>query len=446
MKSHGLYVLLRLLSLRHVDSLDTVATDRQLAALGTASLAAWALVDRVGAPEGASFALYGIAGIGFPILLVLLLALAFSRIAQPRVSYRHGLFIVTAVVPVLTIAAALIDRFLAGNWAAAAQLALLLYAVLYVSRALKSSTGLAQPRALFTGLLLLLGYGWFAGAAYISPSLWLAPEAGDEDDQTASAAVAEPLLFEQQARLDDALEEVAPSDGGTPEVFFVGFAGVAEQKVFAEEIQLAARVVATRYGSTSRQVLLINDRRDLTTRPLATVSGLAYVLQGLAQKMDIDRDILFLALSSHGSSDRELSVSNGSLPLEQVTADNLASALRDSGIKRRVIIISACYAGAFIESLKDDNTAVIAAADADRTSFGCSNDRDLTYFGEAFYRDALPGADSLRQAFGLASLEISKREHQEDVTPSKPQAFFGSAIDGALLSLDASSHLSHRRS
>jgi hypothetical protein len=49
----------------------------------------------------------------------------------------------------------------------------------------------------------------------------------------------------------------------------------------------------------------------------------------------------------------------------------------------------------------------------------------------------LPGADSLRQAFGRASLEISKREQQEDVTPSKPQAFFGSQIDRVLLALES---------
>jgi hypothetical protein len=438
MESHGKHALIRLLTLRTVDSLDPVSTDRMLAVLGAASLAVWALVDRLGAPEDARFAVYGISGIGFPILLVLLLAFVFSRIAQPRLSYRQGLLIVVAVVPILALAAALIDRFLAGNSAAAAQVALLLYAVLYVSRALKSTTGVAQPRALLIGLVLLLGYGWFAEAAYISPSLWLAPEAGDDGDETASPAVAEPLLFDQQARLDNALEDVTPSDGAVPEIFFVGFAGVAEQKVFAEEIQLAARVVGIRYGSASRQLLLINDRRDLETRPLATVSGLTYVLQGLAQKMDVDRDILFLSLSSHGSPDPELSVSNGSLPLEQVTADNLSSALRDSGIKWRVIVISACYAGAFIEALKDEHSAIIAAADADRTSFGCSDDRDLTYFGEAFYRDALPRAHSLRQAFGLASLAISKREQQEDVTPSSPQAFFGDQIDHVLLALDAS--------
>jgi hypothetical protein len=207
--------------------------------------------------------------------------------------------------------------------------------------------------------------------------------------------------------------------------------------VFAEEIKLAARVIGRRYGTASRQLLLINDRRDLDTYPLASLSALTYALDGLADKMNLDRDILFLALSSHGSADPELAVSNGVLPLEPVTGENLAAALRDSGIRWRVVVISACYGGAFIDALKDDHTIVIAAAEADRSSFGCSDDRDFTYFGEAFYRDSLPQADSLRQAFGLASVEISRRELQEHITPSRPQAFFGSEIERVFARLDA---------
>ena len=80
------------------------------------------------------------------------------------------------------------------------------------------------------------------------------------------------------------------------------------------------------------------------------------------------------------------------LPLRDLTGEALADALRASGIKWRVIVISACHSGAFIESLKDPYTMVITAAAPDRTSFGCSDDRDLTYFGEAFFRDSLPQA------------------------------------------------------
>jgi hypothetical protein len=438
MRSELLPFLCRLLTLRTVEKLDVFATDRVVAILGAVALAVWAAIDRLGAADDASFEIYGIPDLGLPILALLLLAFLIARRSRPQLLYRQGLLLLLTVLSPLLIAAALIERFLSGNIAAAAQILLLLYAVLYLGHALKCFTGAAQPRALLLGLCLLLGYGWLANATSIDPSLWRAPEAGDGADGTTSPAIAEPLLFDQQARLDDALDKIAPSgDAAGPAVFFVGFAGVGEQKVFAQEIKLAARVIAQRYGSAARQLLLINDRRDLDAYPLASVSGLEYALQGLAERMNLERDILFLALSSHGSADPALSVSNGSLPLEQVTGENLATALADSGIKWRIIVISACYAGAFIDALKNDHTIIIAAADSDRTSFGCSDDRELTYFGEAFYRDSLPRADSLRQAFGLASQEISTRESQERVTPSRPQAFFGSEIEPVLTKLES---------
>ena len=69
-----------------------------------------------------------------------------------------------------------------------------------------------------------------------------------------------------------------------------------------------------RFGTSDRQLLLINDRRDIDTFPIATASGLAYALKAIADKMDPDRDILFLALSSHGIRGViRLAVSNGGL-------------------------------------------------------------------------------------------------------------------------------------
>jgi hypothetical protein len=95
-------------------------------------------------------------------------------------------------------------------------------------------------------------------------------------------------------------------------------------------------------------------------------------------------------------------------------------------------VISACYAGAFIQPLEDPNTVVIAAAAPDKTSFGCSDDRDLTYFGEAFYRDALPHAKTLQEAFAQAKAAIAARERRENETPSDPQAYFGTQINAVL--------------
>jgi Peptidase C13 family len=215
-------------------------------------------------------------------------------------------------------------------------------------------------------------------------------------------------------------------------MFFVGFAGVASQRVFAEEIKFGAKVVAERFAVKDRQLLLLNDRRDLTAFPIGTVTSLTYGLKLIGQKMNPDRDILFLALSSHRSSDPQLSVSNGTLGLQQLTGEDLSAALQASGIKRRIIVISACHAGAFIPQLKNPDTIIITAAAADKTSFGCSDDRDLTYFGEAFYRDALPKAQTLQDAFEQAKEAIGLREKQEHQKASDPQAYFGSDLERIL--------------
>jgi hypothetical protein len=116
----------------------------------------------------------------------------------------------------------------------------------------------------------------------------------------------------------------------------------------------------------------------------------------------------------------------------QVTGEDLSAALQASGIKRRIIVISACHAGAFIPALKNPDSIIITAAAADKTSFGCSDDRDLTYFGEAFYRDALPKAQTLQDAFSQAKAAIALRETQENQKSSDPQAYFGSDLERVL--------------
>ena len=47
-----------------------------------------------------------------------------------------------------------------------------------------------------------------------------------------------------------------------------------------------------------------------------------------------------------------LVVENGALPLDELTVGALAKILLESHIRWKVLVISACYAGAFIEPLK----------------------------------------------------------------------------------------------
>ena len=264
--------------------------------------------------------------------------------------------------------------------------------------------------------------------------LWiaLAAASGAHAQETVEAVQVQRALIDAQ---------VARFSGGPDprgRVYFLGFAGYGEERVFAEEIKLAAQRVGERYGSATRSVLLLNDRRDLTTWPLASASSLRYSLQEVARVMNRDEDVLFLALSSHGSRNATIDVSNTGMTEQALSARMVAKMLEETGIKWRVVVVSACFSGTFIKPLADSHTIVIAAAAKNRSSFGCSDQRDLTYFGEAFYRDALPHSTYLRAAFDAARMDIREREREEDFTPSQPQGYFGLLMEEKLRAIEQS--------
>jgi hypothetical protein len=252
--------------------------------------------------------------------------------------------------------------------------------------------------------------------------------AASAQDAAQDAAQVQRDLIDAQVARFAGVQQGSPS---AARVFFLGFAGYGEERVFAEEIKFAAQRVSERYGASTASVLLLNDRRDLSTWPFASASSLRYSLEALARVMGPE-DVLFLTLSSHGSPDATIDVSNTGLTPQPLSAKVLAELLAESGIRWKVVVVSACYSGAFVRPLADDRTIVITAAARNRTSFGCSDKRDLTYFGEAFFRDALPYSTYLRAAFDYARKEVRRREKEIGVAPSLPQAFFGELMEAKL--------------
>jgi hypothetical protein len=240
----------------------------------------------------------------------------------------------------------------------------------------------------------------------------------------------------QKAKIDAALARFLVEPAPPARVFFLGFAGYGEERVFAEEVKLASRLVADRYGTAQRSLLLVNDRRNRRAWPLATHENLRYALREIGRRMNPESDVLFLLLSSHGSSNGMVEVSMPGSEPSGLSAPTLAKFLDAAGIRNRVIVVSACFSGAFIEPLANDDSIVITAAARDRTSFGCSDDRHLTYFGEAFFRDALPEAASLREAFDATSAWIETREAREKLQHSQPQAQFGARMEQRMAELE----------
>jgi hypothetical protein len=405
-----------------------------LVALSLVWLSLWVAIDWWQALPDPQFLPAGVPLFPWYALGILAMAALLRRRSNPKPPFAAALLLTLGLVPLPLLLAALAVPIFGLDWRLAA-VVVLVHSSIYLARGLRAFTGESQRRATFAGIAFLVVFIWLTDALEAIPDIWAAPEVAEAAEGGDSHADAETVLFEQPKRIDQALATIRSEDSPDPKGFFLGFAGVGEQKVFAQEIGLASRVLSERYGMENRALALLNDERDLQRAPLASVSGLKYALRGLAARMNLDRDVLFLVISSHGASEPAIAVSNSDLPLNDMTDEDLAQGLSDSGIKWRVIIISACYAGGFIDALKNPRTIVITAAAADRTSFGCSNDRDLTYFGEAFFRDALPEARSLRDAFERAKTAIALRERREHVDASKPQAYFGAEMEAKLAAM-----------
>lgn len=201
------------------------------------------------------------------------------------------------------------------------------------------------------------------------------------------------------------------------------------------EVRLAARLFGKRFDTSGRSLTLINNRQTIHDLPLANNSNLRLALKGLAERMNSDEDIMFLFLTSHGSRNR---LSTGFWPLQHndLQAAELRTMLDEAGIGWRVIVVSACYSGSFIDELRSNRTLVITASREDRNSFGCSDDAEMTYFGRALIDKALRSTYSFVNAYEQAAKQISLQEEAEGLTPSEPQISVGAEISSKLTELE----------
>ncbi|NQX87105.1 MAG: peptidase C13 [Halioglobus sp.] len=234
----------------------------------------------------------------------------------------------------------------------------------------------------------------------------------------------EKALYGETALLEEELLTLVPGDPDTPEVYFLGIAGDGTQRVFSREVS-AFRDHLDRLSSLQeRQIALLNDRILMGKQPMATRTSIARALAMLGERMNTEDDVLVLYITSHGSDNHEISLRNAHLELEGLPADVLAEMLLDSGIRWRVIFVSACYSGGFIDALADDESLIMTAAAADRTSFGCSDQAETTYFGRALL-DSLSRSADPAQVYSLLREAIAEREAKEALSPSEPQFFLG---------------------
>ncbi|MCK4840267.1 MAG: caspase family protein [Methylococcales bacterium] len=236
---------------------------------------------------------------------------------------------------------------------------------------------------------------------------------GDGTQPDLNETNTEKALYVQNQLLDETFNKILTTDRNKINLYFVGIGGDGKQDVFYKEVSYIRNLFDTSFDTRGRSAILVNNAETVNTVPLATVTSIKKILNDVAAKMDAKKDILFLYLTSHGSKKHKLSIAQRGLALPDLSAKQLAKMLKDLPIRWKIVMISACYSGGFIPFLKDDYSLIMTAAAHNRTSFGCSDKADMTYFGRAYFKEALTTSVSFETAFVKAKELVHEWEEKE---------------------------------
>ena len=234
-------------------------------------------------------------------------------------------------------------------------------------------------------------------------------------------------LLAERRKLDAALHTLAPQRKDRVDAYVVSVA-LDSDAVFGREAREAGKVLSRRFDAAGRSLTLAGSI-DATASdvPNGSLDALTVSLARIAELMDKDQDVLVLYTTSHGA-EVGIAYHDGDQGYGILSPARLSAVLDEVGIRNRVLILSACYSGIFVPALASDTTALLTAASADRTSFGCQAENDWTFFGDALINHALRKPQPLEAAGAEARDIIGKWEAAASLTPSKPQIVIGSRV------------------
>lgn len=244
-------------------------------------------------------------------------------------------------------------------------------------------------------------------------------------------------MLADQRRLTAALAALQAERKGVVDAYVVSIA-LDSDPVFAREARESARVLTRRYDAEGRTLVFAGpDGRGGATLPVGSISTLTLALARIAEVMDRNQDVLVLYLTSHGAPDAGLAYHDGDQGFGILSPARFAAILDGLGIRNRLLLLSACYSGAFVPRLMSDTTAILTAASASRSSFGCRAENDWTFFGDALVNHALRKPQPLADAAAEARQTIIGWERAGRLDPSMPQVTIGDGVAAWLTPLEA---------
>ena len=403
-------------------------------------------VDTLAREPGSAFVLTGLVSEGFHgALLMLFSALLALIFRQPSYALALPVILLSSEWP-LQLARLFIAATFGGSAeglgpAVRAEQVVLIWSLFWLWRSAAVSLAPKYPHYLLRSLgaaMLLASPLMLVPALLPEMAWWEAPPQEPTRDARFPSPASEAVMSAQQELFDKALGDLEDERHGVTDLYFVGFAPYAGEDVFRKDMEVARELFDERFDTQGRSILLINNPRTVLAEPMATVTNLRATLKEVGATIDRDDDVVMVFLESHGGRDHHLAAEFPPLELDQLTPEILRASLDEADIKWRIIVVSACYSGGYLDALKDDFTLILTASAADRTSFGCGTESNATYFADALFQHALRFEDSFVKAFAKAKEHIAEREKEQKVSPpSDPQIYVGDEMAAKLPKLEA---------
>ncbi|WP_432730445.1 C13 family peptidase [Variovorax sp. W6] len=264
--------------------------------------------------------------------------------------------------------------------------------------------------ALFAPAFVVLLAATFWQSLYTQERMWLPDASASAEPERPSMQLTQELFEEQQALWERTVEALPAGKPGQTNVYGLVFAPYASEDVFLRESNMVTQVLEDRFDARGRVIHLMNHPTTAETLPWATPLNLRRAIAALASRMDRENDVLVVYLTSHGARDHRLAAAHWPLTVPWLTPEELREELDGAGIRHRVVAVSACFSGGWIEPLASEDTLVMTAADANHTSYGCGRLSELTFFGRAMFDEQLRKTRSFETAFAAAVPLIKQRE------------------------------------
>jgi len=265
---------------------------------------------------------------------------------------------------------------------------------------------------------------------YFVRGRYYASEEAYQKNRHAQAAQIEARLYTESSRLQSVLSSLAPQRPGVRDVYLLVVGGDGTEGVFAREVDWVAERLGSVFDLKRRHVKLVNGGSD--DLPLATRTSVREALEALDALMDPNEDLLMVHLVSHGSREGALLLDDHNLTLNDLSVADGKQWLNALKARHQWLVVSACYSGQWVDALASPRRVIFASAASDRTSFGCGDDSDRTWFSKALYgEDMAAGIDDPAAWFAATSAKVTGMEEEQGIDGeehSMPQQAVGEAF------------------